>query len=193
MFELLQIRIHGVECLSCSEYGLLAISFQTSMVGAPEKLALSTHQRNGQHTCKKGKTVDQANRRLLHSPASVLPLRALCASRERRLREIQTAKPAEEGKSIRDTIGIFDRRRHIFPRTVFGEIALQCLTTRNKAAKRIRQREARRQREYRAAEISDPATNLDPVVVLIVSLFTPPVMPNNRIPRANRAGTPVKR
>src|SRR5229473_1828112 len=53
----------------------------------------------------------------------------------------------------------------------------------------IGRREERQESECLVAGSADPAPDLDPVMVLIMSLFTPPAMAHNRISQTKRTVT----
>src|SRR5260370_19333994 len=53
----------------------------------------------------------------------------------------------------------------------------------------IGRREERQEGECLVAGSADPAPDLDPVMVLIMSLFTPPAMAHNRISQTKRTVT----
>ena len=50
----------------------------------------------------------------------------------------------------------------------------------------VGQRENGKESEGQFAEVTDTAPNLDPVVSLVMSLFTPPAVPDDRIAQALR-------
>ncbi len=85
------------------------------------------------------------------------------------------------------TVGIFHDRRGCFPGTSFDKVPLQGLATGDQAVMGIRKREAGKKGESRAAEVADAAANPDPVVILIVSLFAPLPVADDRVALTIRA------
>jgi hypothetical protein len=112
-----------------------------------------------------------------------------CAPQEREARSggIQHLKPAAEGGGIRHPIGIFHSRCRRFQATAFDKVAPQRLTACNQAVLRVGQRKHGQEGNRFFARSADTASNRDPVMVLVMSLFLPATMPNDRILRAIRA------
>ena len=101
--------------------------------------------------------------------------------RKRRLREIQTSKPAAQGGGIGHPLGILDRGRRSFPTITFHKVAPQRLATGDQAVVAIGQREGRQKGERLPAHIAVAAANRNPVMVFVVSLFAPAAMTDDGI------------
>ena len=127
----------------------------------------------------------QAHPGAIPNLASLQPLvNECCRSTQQRkaLRcGIQLTEPALESGRIGDAIGVFDSGRCIFPGKVIHKATLQRLAAGQQAVMRIGWREERQEGECRVAGSADPAADLDPVMVLIMSLLTSPAMAHNRI------------
>jgi hypothetical protein len=107
--------------------------------------------------------------------------------RKGRLGGIQGPKPAAEGTCIGYAIRIFDSRCRRFPGTAFDKIAPQRFTPGKQAVMGVRKRKNRQESNRLAARSTDPAPNLNPVMVFIMGLFATTPMTNDRISRADRA------
>ena len=64
-----------------------------------------------------------------------------------RLREVQAVGPAAKGGRIGHAIRIFERRRGLFPGAVLHKAPPQCLTARQQAVMRVRERKQRQEGE----------------------------------------------
>jgi hypothetical protein len=85
---------------------------------------------------------------------------------------------------------IFQGRRGAFPRTVLDKTSPQRLTTGDQTVMAVGQGESGEESESLFAEIAEPAVVLDPVVPVVMRLFAPPAMTDDRI--AQTEGTPAK-
>jgi len=72
---------------------------------------------------------------------------------------------------------------------MLGETSLQRLTTRDQTVMGIGQGESGKETESMFAETAEPAVVLDPVVTVVMRLFAPPAMADDRI--APTEGTPA--
>ena len=96
--------------------------------------------------------------------------------RERWPGGVQASKPSPESGGIGYPIGIFDRRRGVFQRTVFLEIALDRLASGDPDVVALRRREWRQDGERFFATFADAPANGNPIMVFVVSLFTASAM-----------------
>ena len=78
-------------------------------------------------------------------------------------------------------IGIFDCWRRLLPRTTLQKIAPQRLAAGDQAVMAVGWRELRQERERLVTRFAPAASNPNPVMVLVVSLFAAAAMPDNRI------------
>ena len=114
----------------------------------------------------------------------------------RRLGWIQAASQAAESGGIGQTIRVFERRGCLFPGAVLDQAPLQGLTTSQQAVVGVRERKRRQEGERLPATPAVSATDLDPVVMLIVSLLAAVSVADDRIAftngamAQNNAGTP---
>jgi hypothetical protein len=105
-------------------------------------------------------------------------------------RRIQVVEPAAQGGGVGDAIGIFERRRGIFPRAPFHRAPPQRLATRDQTVMGIRQRESGKETKDYTAQGTDAAAVPDPIVTLIMGLLPSPAMADDRMEQAER--TPAK-
>jgi hypothetical protein len=96
------------------------------------------------------------------------------------LREVQTARPAAEGGGIGQAIRVFQIRQCLLPRAVLYKAPSQCLTARQQAVMRVRERKQRQESEGLSAIGAATATNLNPVMILIVRLLAAAAVADNR-------------
>src|SRR5438132_11577674 len=111
-----------------------------------------------------------------------------CSTQKRscRLGWVQAMGPAAERGGLRHVIGIFDRGCRFFPGAVLLKTSPQCLTASQQTVMRIREREGWKKRKRLPAIAAVSATDLDPVVMLIVRLLAATSVANDRIALANR-------
>src|SRR5262249_20932969 len=76
---------------------------------------------------------------------------------------------------------MFDRRRRLLPGTTLHKAASQRLAAGDQAVMAVGWRELRQEGEGLVARPAPAASNRDPVVVLVVSLFAAAAMADNRI------------
>jgi hypothetical protein len=162
------------------------------MVGS-KKICFSETQRPADLEKGKHRGPGQAQRTASQRLAAHQPLpdnvQSGSQTGERGPRGIQAAEPAAEGGRVRDAIRIFERRRGAFPRTMLQKVSLQRLTACDQTVMGVGQRENGKESEGQFAEVTDTAPNLDPVVSLVMSLFTPPAVPDDRIAQALRTAS----
>ena len=113
----------------------------------------------------------------------------LAQERERRSRAIQAAKPAEKGRRIGYPVGIEDGGRCGFQRAVFHKVEPQCLTASQQAVVCVGERKRRQEGEGGATTITNAAPDLNPVMMLIMSLLAPTAVANDRVAITNRASS----
>ena len=109
--------------------------------------------------------------------------------REPRVGVIQALKPlvqelkahSPEGRWIGDAIGIFDRRRGVFQRTIFQEVTFERLATCDETVVAVRRRKRRQKGEGDSARFADAPSNRNPIVIFVVGLFAPPAMAGDGI------------
>src|SRR5712692_1868970 len=106
---------------------------------------------------------------------------------ERRPRAIQCTKPAAKSARVGHAMRIFHRWSGRLPATAFDKVAPQRRTARDQAVVGIGKRERRQEGHGLTAGTADAASNLNPVMVFVMSLFAATTMTNDRISRANRA------
>jgi hypothetical protein len=106
-----------------------------------------------------------------------------------RARRIQAMAPAAEGGRVGEMIGIFQRRRGAFPRAMLYKPSQQCLTARDQTVMGVGQGESGKETESSLAELATAAAVLDPIVTVVVRLFAPPAMADDRINQTE--GTPA--
>ena len=90
-------------------------------------------------------------------------------------------EPAAQSGRVRDSIRIFEVRHRTFPRTMVQKVSLQRLTACDQTVVGVGQGENRKERESCFASRAEAATNPNPVVTLVMSLFAPSTMANDRI------------
>lgn len=100
---------------------------------------------------------------------------------------VQAAGPAAECGGLGHTISFFERRRRLFPRAVFLKAPPQGLATSQQAVVRVRQRKRGQEGEGLPATVAAPATDPDPIVMLIVGLLAAAAVANDRIAFTNGA------
>ena len=111
----------------------------------------------------------------------------LAEKRKGRLGAVQALGPATECGRIGHAIRIFERRRRPFPGGVLHEAPPQCLTARQQAVVRVREREQWKEGEGLAAIRAATATDVNPVVMLIVRLLAAASVADDRIAFTDRA------
>ena len=104
-----------------------------------------------------------------------------------RLAGIQTVSPAAERGGIGETIWVFERRRRLFPGATILKTPSQRLTASQQAVVGVREGKRRQKGECLSATAAVTATDLDPVVMLIVRLLAAATVPDDRIVFTNGA------
>jgi hypothetical protein len=99
---------------------------------------------------------------------------------KRRSRRIQVAEPAAQGRRVRDSIWIFELRHCSFPRTRFQKVSSQRLTARDQTVMAVGEGENGEERESQFAELAETTAVPDPVVTVVMCLFAPPPVTDNR-------------
>ena len=84
-------------------------------------------------------------------------------------------------------IGVFQRRRRLFPRAVLQKVSPKRLRAGQQAVVGIREREQGKQSEALPAPSAKAAPDPDPVVMFIVRLLAAAAVADDRIAFANRA------
>ena len=90
-------------------------------------------------------------------------------------------EPAAQGGRVRDSIRIFEVRHRAFPRTMLQEESSQRLTACDQTVMGIGQGENGKESEGFFAPLAEAAASLDPIVTLVMSLFAPSAMADDRI------------
>ena len=103
-----------------------------------------------------------------------------------RLRGVQVVRPAAKRGGIGHTIKVLERRRRLFPGAVLHPSPPQRLTARQQAVMRVRKGKQRKEREGLPASWAATATDLNPIVMLIVRLLATASMADDRIPFTGR-------
>ena len=106
---------------------------------------------------------------------------------KRRLGAVQTARPAAESGRIGQPIGVFQLGHCLLPRAVLHKAPPQCLTARQQAVMRVRERKQRKEGEGLPAIRAAAATDPNPVVMFIVRLLAATAVADDRIAFTNRA------
>ena len=97
------------------------------------------------------------------------------------LREVQAARPAAEAGGIGQTIRVFQIRQCLLPRAVLYKAPPQCLTARQQTVVRVRERKQRQEGKGSLATGAAAATNVNPIVMLIMRLLAAASVANDRI------------
>ena len=90
-------------------------------------------------------------------------------------------EPAAQGGGVGDAIGIFERRRGIFPRAPLHKAPPQRLAARAQAVVGVRQGESGQEAKDYTAQRTKTAAVADPIVTLIMGLFASPAMTDDRM------------
>jgi len=106
---------------------------------------------------------------------------------KRLLRTVQTVRPAADSGGIGQAIRVFEIRQCLLPRAVLYPSPPPCLTVRQPALMRVRQRKQREEGEGRAAARTGAATDLNPVMILVVRLLAAASMTDGRTAFTDRA------
>ena len=104
-----------------------------------------------------------------------------------RLGAVQSVGPAAERGRIGHAVGIFERRRGLLPGTMFHQAPPQCLTARQQAVVRVRQRKQWEKCECLSTPRAATTPDADPIVMLIVRLLAAASMADDGIAFASRA------
>src|SRR5260370_36569903 len=98
-----------------------------------------------------------------------------------RPRRIQLVEPAAQGGGVGDAIGIFERRRGIFPRAPLHKAPPQRLAARYQTVVGVRQGGSGQKAKDYTAQRTETAAVADPIVTLIMGLLASPAMTDDRI------------
>jgi hypothetical protein len=98
-----------------------------------------------------------------------------------RLGAIHAVGPAAERGRIGHTVRVFERRWCLFPGAVLHEAPPQCLTARQQTEVRVRGRKQRQEGEGSLATGAAAATNVNPIVMLIMRLLAAASVADDRI------------
>ena len=90
-------------------------------------------------------------------------------------------EPAGDRRGSRDAIGIFDQGRRCLKRTMLDEVSPQGVAACDQAVVGIRKGEHGKKGDRPQATFAQTTPNANPVVVLIMSLFAPAAMADDRI------------
>lgn len=132
----------------------------------------------------------QANETVLESLAAGQPLRHGFQSRSQKRkcgsRGIQTVEPAAQSGRVGDSIRIFEMRQRAFPRTMLQKVSPQRLTAGDQTVMSVGSGENGKESEGCFAPRAETAASLNPVVILVMSLFAPSAMADDRIAQTHR-------
>jgi hypothetical protein len=103
-----------------------------------------------------------------------------------RLGVVQANRPAPDSGGIGQAIGVFKLRHCLFARTLFHYALEKCLAASEQAVVRVRERKHRQEGKGRLALGAAATTNLDPVVILVMSLLATAPVAVDRIAVTNR-------
>ena len=156
--------------------------------GGQEKISQS---RRGQRICRTGVSQDKGpacviGRITTRQPVSHAGER-LAEKGKSRLGAVQSAGPAAKRGRIGHAIGIFERRRRLFPGAMLHKAPPQCLTASQQAVMGVRERKQRKEGEGLPATGAAAATDPNPVVMFIVRLLAAASVADDRIVFANGA------
>jgi len=98
-----------------------------------------------------------------------------------RLGAVQAVGPAAKCGRIGHAIRICERRRCLFPGAVLHQAPPQCLTARQQTVVRVRERKQRQEGKGSLATGAAAATNVNPIVMLIMRLLAAASVANDRI------------
>ena len=88
----------------------------------------------------------------------------LAQERKSQLRVIHAARPAADCRSIGHAVRVLERRHRVFPGAVFHKAPSQCLTARQQAVMRVRERKQWEESEGLPANWAATATDANPSV-----------------------------
>ncbi len=98
---------------------------------------------------------------------------------------VEAPGPATERGGIGHSVRVFERRRRLFPAAVLHRTPPPCLTTSQQAVVCVRERKPRQEGEGLPATGAATATDVDPVVMLIVRLLAAVSVTDDRIAFTN--------
>ena len=98
-----------------------------------------------------------------------------------RLGAVQAVGPAAKCGRIGHAIRICERGRRLFPGAVLHQAPPQCLTARQQTVVRVRERKQRQEGKGSLATGAAAATNVNPIVTLIMRLLAAASVANDRI------------
>src|ERR1700747_3226133 len=98
-----------------------------------------------------------------------------------RLGAVQAVGPAAKCGRIGHAIRICERRRCLFPGAVLHQAPPQCLTARQQTVVRVRERKQRQEGKGSLATGAAAATNVNPIVMLIMRFLAASSVANDRI------------
>jgi hypothetical protein len=99
---------------------------------------------------------------------------------------IQTTEPSAQSGGIGHALRVLNRGSRGFPGITFHEVALQRLTAGNQAVVAVGRRERRQESERLPAPIAETSTDRNPIVLLVVRLFTAPSVTDDGIAQTHR-------
>jgi len=104
-----------------------------------------------------------------------------------RLGAVQAVGPAAKCRRIGHAIRICERRRCLFPGAVLHQAPPQCLTARQQTVVRVRERKRRQEGKGSLATEAAAATNVNPIVMLIMRLLAAASVTDDRVNLTPRA------
>src|SRR4029434_8476237 len=111
----------------------------------------------------------------------------LTDKRKSRLRTIETTRPTAQRGRIGRSIWVFQHGRRFLPAPALHKVPPQYLATSQQAVMGVRKRKPGQERVGLAAVGTASASDINPVVMLVVRLLTTASMADDRIALTNRA------
>jgi hypothetical protein len=187
VFESFEILAHGVVFASGDEPKRKGAAFPGKDGGGIENLSETERPENLQNRSQSRKWLSLGiGRSAALQPMSQAGER-LAPKGSRQLGAVQVVRPAAEGGGIGHPIGVFQRRRRLFPRAVLHKVPAERLRAGQQAVVGIREREQGKQSEALPATRAKAASDPNPVVMFIVRLLAPTTVTDDGITFANRA------
>jgi hypothetical protein len=115
------------------------------------------------------------------------PGKRLAEKRKPGVRTVQATRPTAECGRIGHAVCVFERRDGLFPGVVLHRAPPQCLATSQQAVMGVRERKPRQESERLPAIGAAATADINPVVMLVVSLLAAASMTDDRIVLTNRA------
>ena len=186
VFELFEVLVHGAVLAPEARIAEARQRSQARMVGARTNLL----ETQGPENLQNWSQPRQRSRFRVIARCQLMSDAGKCLVQEGSRRgRVQAASPAAERGRIGQAIGIFERRGRLFPGAMVHKVSPQGPSASYEAVVRVRGREGRQKRERLPATRAVSATDLNPVVMLIVSLLATASVADDRIALTNGAAS----